>query len=48
MDQRDIYRLFNANTKNTQIHILLRRIMDLLHTGAPIATQTLINAEKLK
>lgn len=48
MDLRDNYRVFNPNAKNTQIYILLSSTMDLLHSGATAATQTLINAEKLK
>lgn len=48
MDLRDSYRVFNANTKNTQIHILLSSTVDLLHSGAPAATQTVKNTEKLK
>ena len=48
MELRDIYKVFKPNTKNTQIYMLQRSTMDLLHSGAPTATQTLINAEKLK
>ena len=48
MELRDIYKVFKPNTKNTQIYMLQRSTMDFLQNGASAATQTLVNAEKLK